>query len=101
MKTKLEQFREIEKALDVLKGDFESQLEYIEEIKESNGNQGVQHLLTNLEYLIQDNSREAYTRLKAIDVLISFADNIKESEKIRQEKIEQNEHQRKMERLEE
>ena len=81
MKTKLEQFREIEKSLDVLKGDFESQLEYIKEIKEDVGLYSEEYLLTNLEFLIQDNSREAYTRLRAIDVLKSFVHDIKESQK--------------------
>ena len=79
MKTKLEQFKEIQKALEVLKGDFKSQLEYIEEIEENQFHHG--NLLTNLEYLIQDNSREAYTRSRAIDVLKSLAHTIKESEK--------------------
>jgi ElaB/YqjD/DUF883 family membrane-anchored ribosome-binding protein len=75
LKTKLEQYNEIEQALEELKDDFKSQLQYIQEIQEGKS------ILENLDYLIRDNSKLKHnhtteTRLRAIQVLKNWENEI-------------------------
>jgi hypothetical protein len=80
MKSKLEQYNEIEKALEELKDDFKCQLEYIQEIQEG------KLIQENLDYLIRDNSKLKHnhtteTRLRAIQVLKYWEDHLEKERK--------------------
>lgn len=80
LKSKLQQYNEIEEALEELKDDFKSQLEYIQEIQEG------KFILENLDYLIRDNSKLKHnhtteTRLRAIQVLKNWEDSLEEDQK--------------------
>ena len=79
LKSKLQQYNEIEEALEELKDDFKSQLEYIQEIQEG------KFILENLDYLIRDNSKLKHnhtteTRLRAIQVLKNWEDSLEEDQ---------------------
>ena len=85
MKSKLQQYNEIEEALEELKDDFKSQLQYIQEIQSCNNGSffyvNDQTILENLDYLIRDNSELKHnhtteTRLRAIQVLKNWNDEI-------------------------
>ena len=80
LKSKLQQYNEIEEALEELKDDFKCQLEYIQEIQEG------KFILENLDYLIRDNSKLKHnhtteTRLRAIQVLKNWEDSLEEDQK--------------------
>ena len=80
LKSKLQQYNEIEEALEELKDDFKSQLEYIQEILE-----GI-FILENLDYVKRDNSKLKHnhtteTRLRAIQVLKNWEDSLEEDQK--------------------
>ena len=78
MKSKLEQYNEIEKALEELKDDFKSQLQYIQEIQEG------KFIQENLSYLIRDNStlKMTYTqfRNKPCKILKTWHDELEEAQ---------------------
>ena len=79
MKSKLQQYNEIEEALEELKDDFKCQLQYIQEIQEG------KLIQENLDYLIRDNSELKHnhtteTRLRAIQVLKNWEDSLEEDQ---------------------
>ena len=79
MKSKLQQYNEIEEALEELKDDFKSQLLYIQEIQEG------KLIQENLDYLIRDNSELKHNhtteaRLRAIQVLKNWEDSLEEDQ---------------------